>query len=63
MGTEPLTGLALLVSVLGDFWTSITALVSDISSNALLLIPLAGVFAGLVIGLTMKLMGLRRKRR
>lgn len=60
---EPVTGFALLVSVLGNFWTEITTLVGTISSNALLLIPLAAAFAGLVIGLTMKLMGIRRKRR
>ena len=52
-----------LLSVVSEVWTQITNLLSTISSNALLLIPLAASFAGIVIGLTMKLMGIRRKRR
>ena len=61
MDPTPVTGFALLVSVLGDVWDEISALVTTISSNALLLIPLAGAFASLVIGLTLKLMGIRRR--
>ena len=60
---EPVTGFQLLLQVLGDVWDEITSLVTTISGNALLLIPLAAAFAGLIIGLTMKLMGIRRKRR
>lgn len=55
-----------LLSVVTEIWNQITGsggLLATISSNALLLIPLAASFAGLVIGLTMKLMGIRRKRR
>lgn len=59
---EPVTGFALALEVLGNVWDSIGDLVTTISGNALLLIPLAGVFASLVIGLTMKLMGIRRGR-
>ena len=62
MDPTPVTGFALLVSVLGDVWDEISALVTTISSNALLLIPLAGAFASLVIGLTLKLMGIRRRK-
>lgn len=49
--------------VLSTVWTQITNTVTTISGNTLLLIPLAGSFAGLVIGLTQKLMGIRRRRR
>lgn len=59
---EPVTGIALMLQVVSNVWDGITNLVSTISSNALLLIPLAGAFASLVIGLTMKLMGIRRGR-
>ena len=62
MDPTPATGLALLVSVLGDIWDEISALVTTIGGNAILLIPLAGALASLVIGLTLKLMGIRRKR-
>lgn len=48
--------------VLGAIWDGIGSLVDTISGNALLLVPLAGAFASLVIGLTMKLMGIRRGR-
>lgn len=51
-----------LLSVLTEIWSQISSLVTTISSNALLLVPLAGAFASLVIGLTMKLMGIRRGR-
>lgn len=59
---EPVTGIDLALQVVGDVWNQITSLVSTISGNALLLVPLAGAFASLVIGLTMKLMGIRRGR-
>lgn len=49
-------------TVLSAVWTGITSTVSTISGNALLLIPVAGGFAGLTIGLTQKLMGIRRRR-
>lgn len=52
-----------LLSVVSELWTQITTLITTISSNALLLIPLAGSFASLIIGLTMKLMGIRRRSR
>lgn len=48
--------------VLSLVWTQITSTVTTIAGNALLLIPIAGTFAGLVIGLTQKLMGVRRRR-
>lgn len=51
-----------LLTVLSEIWSQISSLVTTISSNALLLVPLAGAFASLVIGLTMKLMGIRRGR-
>ena len=60
-----------LLTVVSAIWTQIvgggtgndatTGLVGIIGSNPLLLIPLAGTFASLIIGLTMKLMGIRRK--
>ena len=49
-------------TVLSTVWTQITNTVTTISGNTLLLIPVAGTFAGLVIGLTQKLMGIRRRR-
>lgn len=49
-------------TVLNAVWSGITTTVTTISGNALLLIPLAGGFAGLTIGLTQKLMGIRRRR-
>ena len=52
-----------LLSVVSELWTQITSLVTTISSNVLLLIPLAGAFASLIISLTMKLMGIRRRSR
>ena len=52
-----------LLSVVSELWTQISSLVTTISGNVLLLIPLAGSFASLIIGLTMKLMGIRRKSR
>ena len=52
-----------LLTVISEVWTQITSLVTTISTNALLLIPLAGAFASLVIGLTLKLMGIRRRGR
>lgn len=59
---EPVTGIDLALQVVGEVWDQITSLVSTISGNALLLVPLAGAFASLVIGLTLKLMGIRRGR-
>lgn len=50
-------------TVLSAIWSGIADVVDTVSGNALLLIPLAGAFASLVIGLCMKLMGIRRKRR
>lgn len=50
-------------TVVSAIWTGIGDVITTVSSNALLLIPIAGAFAGLVIGLCMKLMGIRRKRR
>ena len=52
-----------LLSVLSEIWNQISSLVTTISSNSLLLIPLAGALASLVIGLTLKLMGIRRRSR
>ena len=49
-------------SVLSTIWTSISSTVTTIAGNTLLLIPVAGTFAGLVIGLTQKLMGIRRRK-
>lgn len=49
-------------TVLSLIWTQITSTVSTIAGNTLLLIPVAGTFAGLVIGLTQKLMGIRRRK-
>lgn len=39
-------------TVLSAVWTGISSTVTTISGNALLLIPIAGGFAGLTIGLT-----------
>lgn len=62
-----------LLTVVSAIWTQIvgggsgadatTGLVGIISDNPLLLIPLGGAFASLIIGLTMKLMGIRRRSR
>ena len=57
------TGLETLLTVVGNIWTQIGALVTQISTAPLLLIGLAGSFASLVISLAMKLMGIRRRRR
>ena len=61
------------LTVVSAIWTEIvgggtgndatTGLVGVISGNPLLLIPLGGAFASLIIGLTMKLMGIRRRSR
>ena len=48
--------------VLTLIWNQITSTVTTIAGNTLLLIPIAGTFAGLVIGLTQKLMGIRRRK-
>lgn len=62
---DPVTPTALdnLLTVVSSVWDGISSVVTTISGNALLLIPLAGAFASLTIGLCMKLMGIRRKRR
>lgn len=62
-----------LLTVVSAIWTQIvgggsgadatTGLVGTISDSPLLLIPVAGAFASLIIGLTMKLMGIRRRSR
>lgn len=62
-----------LLTVVTAIWTQIvgggtgndatTGLVGIIGGNPLLLIPLAGAFASLIISLTMKLMGIRRRSR
>ena len=56
-------GLTNLTTVLTSIWATITDLLATIAANPLLLIAVAGVFASLVIALTMKLMGTRRRRR
>lgn len=69
-GEVVVTPLDNLTTVLSSIWNGIVGngttthgLLGTITSNALLLIPVAGVFAALVIGLTMKLMGTRRRGR
>lgn len=52
-----------LLTVVTEIWTQMTDLVGTISAAPLLLIGLAGSFASLIISLTMKLMGIRRRRR
>lgn len=46
-----------------QIWASIGSLMTTITSQPLLLIPVALVFAGGVIGLAKGLMGTRRRRR
>lgn len=62
MEPEVTTGFELMLSVVGDIWDGIGGVIDVIESNALLLIPIAGMFAALIIGLCMKLMGIRRRR-
>ena len=71
MGDEPLplNPLELFLSVVAQIWDAIAGngttthgLIGTISDNALLLIPIVAAFVGLAIGLTFKLMRLRRKR-
>lgn len=52
-----------LLGIVGNIWTEMSSLVTTISSTPLLLIGLAGSFASLVISISMKLMGIRRRRR
>ena len=68
-GATP-TPLDNLTTVLSAIWEAIagngsttTGLLGTIAGNPLLLIAIAGTFAALVIGLTMKLMGTRRRKR
>lgn len=56
-------GLTNMTTVTSSLWTGITDLLAVIAANPLLLIAVAGTFAALVIGLTMKLMGTRRRGR
>ena len=49
-------------TTLSAVWDGISQVVTTVSGNALLLIPIAGGFAGLTIGLCQKLMGIRRRR-
>lgn len=57
------SGITNMTTVLTDIWDAISDLLGTIAANPLLLIAIAGTFAALVIGLTMKLMGTRRRRR
>lgn len=60
------------LSVVNSFWSAIAGsgsgnervggLIDTIAGNALLLIPIAGVFVGLTIRYTKSLMGTRRRR-
>lgn len=49
--------------VLAEVWAGIGEVATTVASNKLLLIPIVVGFAGAVIGLGMKLMGIRRRRR
>lgn len=48
---------------MSEVWASITQVVSTITGQPLLLIPICLTFAGGVIGLAKGLMGTRRRRR
>lgn len=50
------------LGILSEVWDEITNLTTTISTNALLIFPIVFVFAGGIIGLTKKLLGLRRRR-
>lgn len=52
-----------LLGIVANVWTAVGELVTTITGNALLLFPVAFVFAGSVLGLTRSLLGLRRRRR
>lgn len=49
--------------LLAQVWSNITAMVTTISGNSLLLIPVGLGFAGGIIGLGKRLMGTGRRRR
>lgn len=50
-------------TVLAQVWTSVGEVVTTITSQPLLLIPVGVGFAGSAIGLAKSLMGTRKKRR
>lgn len=50
-------------AVLAEVWDGISNVATTVAGNKLLLIPIVVGFAGAVIGLGMKLMGIRRRRR
>lgn len=56
---------AFLTNIVANVWTSITDLVGVMTAqgNEIMLFPLGFVFAGGIIGLTKKLLGLKRGRR
>ena len=62
MTLENEAALNTLTTVLNAIWSNISSTVTTISQNPLLLIALAGVFVALVIDLTQKLMGIRRRK-
>lgn len=54
---------AAFTSLLTAIWGEFSDMLTTISSNALLLIPVGFMFAGGIIGLAQKMMGTRRRRR
>lgn len=52
-----------LLGIVGNIWTQMESLVSTITGNAILLFPVAFVFAFSVVRLAKSLLGLRSGRR
>lgn len=63
MGETTVTMGASFLAVLDQIWDSMGDVVTTITSQPLLLIPVGVGFAGAAIGLAKGLMGVRRRRR
>lgn len=55
--------MELMLNVVSIIWTQLGRLTEVIEGDAVLLFPVAFVFAGGVVGITKRLLGLGRKRR